>query len=151
MINKETFNNLKCYRINSEEETSQFAQIFPIFLGNFFRLIHIKVLPIGVACLYYDPVKFLSFQTKLSYAILLHKYDDLDNIVLEFLDNYFCGTSHIDLVEEERIKFINICNGFVGKHWNDILDSFVDALYDLLSTAMIDDMEKNHKVVLHLN
>ena len=155
MINKNSIMNLKAYKITNNTD-SLIAKIFPSLLGNFFKLFYIDVTVGNILALSFPIDKFLQFQTKFGYAILMQKYDNFDNIILEFVDEIFVGVppyiiNKIEFGTEERQKFINICNGFVGKHWNDILEPFLEAYFILFSSAFIIDLQQNHKLTLNLN
>lgn len=155
MINKKVIDNLKLYK-STEENIVPISKIFPILFGNILRLSYVYFKPDTKVTLIYNQIEFLKFQTKLGYAILMHEYDNLDNIVLEFLDTYHYGFPpdymfHISFNQEIRQKFIGVCNTFKGKTWNEIIDSFIDSFYELLSTATLDDFERKYKLMLNLD
>ena len=155
MINKKTIDNLKLYKA-TEENVIAISKIFPILFGNLLRLSYVYFKPTVKVSLIHDQMEFIKFQTKLGYAILMHEYDNLDNIVLEFLDTYHYGFPptyifHIEFNQEIRQNFINICNTFKGKTWNEIIDPFIDSFYELISTAALDDFERKYKLTINLN
>jgi len=154
MVNKVIINNLKLYK-STEENIISISKIFPILFGNILRLSYVYFKPTVKVTLIYDQMEFLKFQTKFSYAILMHMYDNLDNIILEFLDTYHYGFPpdhifHIEFNQEIRQKFIDTCNSFKGKTWNEIIDLFIDSFYELVSTATLDDFERGKIYPLNL-
>lgn len=154
MINKSVICGLKAYK-STEENIIVISKIFPILFGNILRLSYVYFKPTDRIMLVYNQLEFLKFQTKLGYAIMMHEYDYLDNIVLEFLDSYHYGFSpyvfHIKFNQEVRQKFIDTCNTFKGKTWNEIIDTFIDSFYELISTATLDDFERKYKLTLNLD
>jgi hypothetical protein len=155
MINKTTINNLKMFKV-TDDNIIPISKLFPILFGNILKLAYVQVKPDMIVALNYDYMLFIQFQTKLGYAILTHSYDTLDNIILEFLDSYNYGIPpehmfYIDFSKDERQNFIDTCNSFKGKYWNDILDDFIEGFYNLLCTAHLDSMDGQHKLTLNLN
>jgi len=94
--------------------------------------------PIG-----YDWNKIMEFQINMGTIIDQEKFDYLDNVVLQFLKSYsFVIPPYrffIELPEEEIIKYTTICDGFKGKSWDDIIDVFIDATYNLFKTGTMRD------------
>ena len=154
MINKQTLDNLKYFKIQ-EDNLLHVTKAFPLLLSNTIRSMYIYFKLDTYTNISATYEQHLKLQTKLSYFILLHQYDNFDNVLLEYLDSVHYGIHpyiyKIEFNKEERQKFINVCNQFAGKHWNDILDPFLDALYNLLATASVDDVERLHKLPLNLN
>jgi len=144
MINKDILNGLKGYR-SSNDNLYHIADIFPKLLGNLLRIISVFHPPIYNVNLIYNPKDFYKFQINLSYAIANYNFDTLDNLVLEFIETYYYGIepniAKLKLGEEEKKKFIDTCNNFKGKQWNDIIGPFIDSLNDLLATGSINGMQ----------
>jgi hypothetical protein len=144
MINKKLFNGLKNYYIN-DDNIESIAQAFPLVLGNLLRMMNVQVPPRSTVNLLFDRDKFLEFINNFGYAILNEDFDLFDNLIIEFISTYHYVILPykyiIDLDEEQKIIFINLCNSFKGKKWNDILDIFVDGLYDLLSLSTVNGAE----------
>ena len=90
MVNRQVIYGLKVYK-TVEENIIPISKVFPILFGNILRLSYVYFKPDVKVMLVYDQMKFLQFQTKFSYIILMHQYDNLDNIILEFLDSYHYG------------------------------------------------------------
>ena len=147
MINKNTLEGLKNYKIN-ENNMYDIVKLFPLMLGNTLRMMYIFITPGSLINIAYTRESLMAFEIKFGYAMLMHKYDDLDNVLLDFLDSYHYGIPpdylfHITFKDTARQHFINICNTFNGKTWNDIINPFIDVLYILFSSATIDGKDIN--------
>jgi hypothetical protein len=96
--------------------------------------------------IYYDWKKKIEFEVSLGAAIASEYYDILDDIIINFMKtfNYNIITPANTLVnfivnipEPSIAKFQNVCNNFKGKLWDDILNDFIDALYEFTNTITI--------------
>lgn len=143
MINKNILNGLKGY-VSSDENLYHVADMFPRLLGNLLRIMSVYQPPIYTINLMYDQKDFYKFQINMSHAIANNSFDTLDDIVLGFIETYYYGLEpnkfYLQFGEGIRKNFIEICNSFKGKHWNDILNPFIDSLNDLLSSGIVNGM-----------
>ena len=148
MINKSSLDALKNYKVN-DDNIYDIAKLFPMMLGNVLRMMYVYITPSSLINLSYKRENLMQFEIKFGYAMMMHKYDDVDNVLLDFLESYHYGLQgtehiwHIKFKDTARNRFIEICNGFAGKKWNDIIEPFIDALYLLFSSATIEGKDVN--------
>lgn len=129
---------LKAYKTTTFPK-EDIATLFPSLLADILRMFMAKSLngrplPIG-----YNWDKFMEFQTNLGIMIAQEKFDYLDNVVIQFLKSYqTCFNPYvitICILDDELRKYENICNEFKGKTWDEIIDDFIDATYNLFKTG----------------
>ena len=113
------------------------ATVVPQLISDLFKSFFIEgprghPMPIG-----YDWGRLMEFQVNLGTVIVNQNFDYLDNIIIQFFKSYGCVVPphkhHIQFPDEAITKFTLICNSFKGKEWDDIIDEFIDALYDFFS------------------
>lgn len=96
----------------------------------------------GKVSISYTSTDLMTFTNRLGGAIHADQYDQLDNIILNFVKSYIGFAPQLTLVklvfpEEEASKFEQICNTFKGKSWVDISSEFIHALQILLQSGYI--------------
>ncbi len=137
-INKQFLDSLKNCKI---QDSTQNIAVFPLIFANFLKSFLVKFSTGHVVSLRFLPEKIESFKEDLSKCIKESNFDNLDNIILSFLESYHYKIPPyivtIDFNDKAKKRFIEVCNNFKGRDWNSILDSFVDSLYDLFSTSVI--------------
>jgi hypothetical protein len=142
-MKKELFSGLKLYKTTNYSKEI-IANAFPIVCANLFKMFMAKTptgqaIPIG-----YDWGKLMEFKTNLGTIIAKENYDFLDNIIIQFLNSYSCICMpyriFIKFPEEKLDEYTKICDNFKGKKWDDIIDTFIDATYDLFALGTM--MEK---------
>lgn len=115
------------------------AEVFPSIFADILKMFRLRTaigqsMPIG-----YDWSKLMEFQINLGNCIANNQFNYLDNILLQFLKSYSYVIPpyqfFIKFSNEEEEKFVNTCNAFKGKKWDDIIDVFIDAVYDLFETG----------------
>ena len=77
-------------------------------------------------------------------AISKDDYTVLAAIIFNFISaaiyyNPIGRASKLTFTPEVTSKFNNICDSFIGKTWNDIVDSLSDALYELIKAGYLVD------------
>ena len=154
MIAKVFIDSLKTYK-EPLYTKDKIASDFPFALANCCRSMKITNILGQPQGLLYDWTRLREFQVNLGIAIESEQYDYLDNIILEFFSeyNYKIITPDGKFVmfkiafnEDAKNKFVDICNAFKGKEWNNILDDFLDSLYVFLNTITIhgENLEEWH-------
>lgn len=137
---KTPLDSLKTMQINEVFTKEHIAKTFPMSLGILLRDMNIQING-GRVNLLYKADKLHKFMSDMEEVILTNKFDYLDNIVLELLDNYTIllgeKLEDIDIPEKDRTIFIDTCNNFKDRTWNDIFDDFLDAVYVVLKDATI--------------
>jgi len=145
MVKKEILNSLKPFKTSSMGK-AHVAEAFPSLLANVCRSMGVLDMYGITRPVIHDWGKLMEFKVNLSTAIYSNNFDTLDNIIIEFFKtyNYKIVTPlgqlvmfKVDFTDESEKKFELICNDFKGKEWDEILESFIDALYDFLSSATI--------------
>lgn len=138
MINKNLIDGLKVYKTR-DDNIDTISKIFPMMFGNLLTMMVVKFPNGTVMNMVFDRDKLDSFFENFRNAIYYNEFDYIDNVILDFLHGYnFKSPPYmvtIDFSDEEIINFTNTCNNFKEKHWNDILDDLVDAIYNLLCSA----------------
>ena len=121
------------------------AQIIPQFIADLFRTFFIEDLAGKPNQIGYDWSRLLEFQINLGNMITTGKFDYLDNVVLQFLNGYFCFEypfkHNIQFSEKEIEKYTEICNKFKGLMWDDIVDVFLDSTYDLFASGIMNNQK----------
>jgi len=145
MLKKEFINPLKAYKIKYMGRGA-IINIFPLLLANCCRQSYIINIKGSTQPLCYDWTKLMEFKNNLSIVIANENYDLLDNIILEFFKtyNYKILTKQssyllfkIEFPKDAEDNFIETCNNFKDKQWDDILDDFLEALYIFLNTGTV--------------
>src|SRR5271157_642924 len=138
MIDKLILDELKMYG-TTDSNLDKVASLFPQLLGNLICSVSVTLHPCYIFTLKFERDLYLQFTMNLGNAIRSNEFDMLDNIILDFI-----GTYHyyyppykviIDLNPIEVKKFTELCNGFKGQTWNDILSPLIDGIYNILITA----------------
>jgi len=115
------------------------AAVFPNLIADLLKMFMAKnamgnTTPIG-----YNWNQLMEFQINLGNAIAAAQFDYLDNIVIQFLQSYSYVLPpyqfFIEFPDEEIQEYTEICNGFKGKEWDDIVDDFVDATYEFFGSG----------------
>ena len=87
----------------------------------------------------YDWGRLLEFQINLGSMISSHKFEYLDNVVLQLFKSYsYIYTVYQFYIDFDSIsvkRFVKTCDTFKNKEWDDVIDDFVDALHDLFSSG----------------
>jgi hypothetical protein len=146
MINRTLLNRFKVYKVSSYGEENV-IKIFPSTFANILTMLYIKLTADVVVNFRFEKKIYDKFVTDLQTAIINEHFDYFDNIILELLHNYHFRYKEyiisLDFNDLKMEEFIVICNEFSGKKWDDILDTFIDAFYDLLCTATANDIQVN--------
>jgi len=139
MINKKIFDSLKTYK--SHTDLNEIAKSFPQIFVNFLCLLSITIPPCMIFNIRYTADALFKFQMNFGNAIATGNFDLLDNVLLELLSSYYCGFPpyefRIEFCESSRDRFIELCNSFKGKSWDEICDPFIDSVYELLSSCTV--------------
>ncbi|HRZ18862.1 MAG TPA: hypothetical protein P5136_02285 [Methanofastidiosum sp.] len=89
----------------------------------------------------FDGITVSPFQNKLRDAIENEDFDVLDNIILDFFKGYHIhlwgGKLYISFPEENINSFVNICNNFKGKKWDEIVQDFFISLYTFMLSGSL--------------
>jgi len=126
----------------------QIAELFPNNLGKYFTLFTIPVPSIATNSMEVIPLctswgKLKEFTINMGTIIYKEHFDYLDNIVLEYLKNYKMPTNmyqlHLQFPEEATTHFINVCNSFKGEKWDNVIDTFLNEIYDYFIQGKILD------------
>ena len=125
------------------------ATVFPETLANVLRLFNNRETILRSASVTFDWSAMKRFQMELGSAIYNENFDKLDDVVLKFYKTYHCvkpqgtyiGRYYIFFPEESIEKFVNICNGFKNKTWNEVIDPFLDALHELFDSSSIKEKQ----------
>ena len=140
--NEQLFIGLKNHK-SSIRADSEHALHFPISLA---MVIREYKKPSGQfkSMMYYESNELLSFTNRLGVAISQDKYDTLPEIIFTFLSlsTYWtpiCKASKLTFTPDVTSKFYGICNSFIGKSWDDVLDPLIDALYELITAGYLVD------------
>ena len=92
-----------------------------------------------------NSIQLSVLQTKLGNAIINNDFDTLDDIIINFFKSYYCitqiGKLFIEFEKEKIDKFIEICNSFKGKQWDDIVITFFNELYIFIMSGKIGPYE----------
>lgn len=119
------------------------ASVVPQFIADLFRTFFIEDSAGRPNYIGYDWGRLMEFQINMGNMIKQGKFTYLDNVVLQFLNGYGCLVfpykHNVKFAEQEVEKFTKLCNSFVNLTWDDIVDPFIDAIYDLFSTAKINN------------
>jgi len=141
-MNKHTEYLLMSLKVHTSA-SRPFADIaleFPVMLSATLRMIPFKY-ELHNLLLSYNALGFLTFRTRLSTAIFTNNFDYLDNVILDFIKSskYSYGATPLTLTfsEETTLNFVELCNSFKGRPWDDIIDPFIDGLRDLLSSGFL--------------
>jgi len=135
-MRRELLKGIKGYRTaNFSIET--IAEVVPSLIADFFKTFMATNMQGNASPIGYDWGRLLEFQINLGTMIKTKQFDYLDNVVIQFLKSY----SHVHSAYRFFIKFSDaaiekftkICNSFKGLDWDDIVDEFVDALYEFFS------------------
>ncbi len=154
MLPEGFLNSLKAYKFSVMGRDAVITS-FPELLANVCRMMKVTNVFGLPQAICYDWGKLLEFKINFSNAIAFENFDMLDNIILEFFSSYHYNIItpdgslvmfKVDFPEDETQKFVNTCNAFKGREWDDILPEFLDALYSYTSKATIhgDDLESWH-------
>ncbi len=139
-IDKLILDNLKRYK-GKENSLDNLSHLFATYYIGCLHSLTVRFSFGGIVVLRTPLELRQAFIDKMSDIIKKNEYDYLDNVALEIINSlHFMtrfGNINIDINDREKQKFINICNSFKGKNWNDIIHSFVDATYDLLCGCTI--------------
>jgi hypothetical protein len=137
---KDIFESVKVLKtINCDLDTiSEIVPIKILYSLRAFRIID----PLGKTYeLTFDGSQIPEFQNNLRKAIKTSNFDTLDNIIIDFFEWYHIsfgdGNLYVTFRTDVREKFINTCNNFKGKIWDDIVDDFFTSLYDLISSGKV--------------
>jgi len=145
MLKKEFVFPLKAYKISTMGK-DVVVSTFPALVANCCRMATITNVQNKNQNLCYDWTKFMEFRNNLSIVIMQNQFEYLDNIIIDFFKTYNYEVLRdistkvrftIQFPDEAIQTFTSRCNAFKGKEWDDILDGFVDALYDFLNSGTI--------------
>ena len=137
-INRDLINALKVYK---KMRPYDIEEKFPkAFVGCLQSML--VYFPTGHIVLLLAPLEIQNqFIDKFEEALKNDQYDQLDNITLDFISNLKYRTPDfeisLNIEEDEKQKFIDICNNFKDKEWDEIIDEFIDSVYNLLSNCTI--------------
>lgn len=122
------------------------AEVFPNMLTQWLTMIKVVNIYGLEQQLSYDWKKQVQFKLNLGHAIYNENYDKIDDIILEFMNTYHYKilTPKKELVlfpvvfkEEAKNEFINKCNSFKGKEWDNIVSDLIDSIYSLFESATV--------------
>lgn len=136
-VDKEIVDRLKIYKKDDYCRHLMFPSYFIGCLQSF-----ILKFPTGQVVILKTPIQLKEKYIKEMKSILEeNRFDYLDNLTLEILESlyfftYF-GNIFIKLDRDEKEKFIDTCNNFKGKEWNEVISPFIDSVYELLQKCTI--------------
>jgi hypothetical protein len=134
-IDQEIVNRLKLYK--DEDRKSLFASYY---IGCLQSLL-VRFSFGGVIVLKTPLELRKKFIDNMNTTIQENNFDYLDNITLDFMGSLHFVTNFgniaITIDEEQKKKFIEICNSFKGKKWEEVCPIFIDNTYDLLCKCSI--------------
>ena len=145
MLKKEFINPLKAYKMKYMGKDTVINTI-PMLIANCCRHSYVINVKGSTQPLCYDWTKLMEFRNNLSIAIAFENYDLLDNIILEFfktynykviLNNLQYMIFTIEFPKESEDEFVETCNNFKGKQWDDILENLIEALYKFLNSGTV--------------
>ena len=122
------------------------AETFPELLAQCLQMIKVINLYGEEQVLSYDWQKLVQFKVNMGNAVYTETYNSLDNILIDFLSTYHykkvtpAGSLvmfSINFLEEEKNIFIEKCESFKGKKWDNIVNDLIDAIYNLFNSATI--------------
>jgi len=125
------------------------SQVVPHLIGDLFRTFHITNKKGSPSHIGYDWGRLMEFQINLGSMIISKKFDYLDNVTLQFLNGFstleYPHRVFVKYPQKEIDKFIKICNKFKGLEWDDIVDEFVDSIYNLFASGKIINQQINKR------
>ena len=145
MFIKHMLPGLKAQRI-AIYERNIVAEAFPTLLAHCLQMLKVTNIFGHEQILMYDWQKLVQFKINLGGAIYNKNYDMIDDILLDFLSTYHYKkvTPRGKLVmfmmefpEEAKNAFVEKCNAFKGKDWDEIVCDLVDAIYSLLESTTV--------------
>lgn len=137
-----TFDALKVFnsRVYSVEEISR---AFPLLLINTFTQFLVITEDGQWDRLYYDTSSLFYFNVNLGVAIRDNCFDYLDNIIVPFFEECFSIQNKkkytVVFGEQEKLNFIDTCNSFKDKIWDDILNVFCEQLLLLVKSGKVNN------------
>lgn len=144
MFKKEFLQPLKAYTTNIYTKEI-ICTVFPNMLAQLCRMTSVINFYGYPQQLHFNPEHVIEFTNNLGCSIHQENYDLLDNIILKFFKEYYymipINNKYyrfvVDFNEEATNKFVETCNNFKGKQWDDIISPFLDSLYEFLNTITI--------------
>lgn len=145
MIKKELINALKPFKVSTMGK-DHVSRVFPELLANACRSMGVVDCYGATHPVLQDWGKLVEFKVNLSTAIYTDNYDTLDNIIIDFFNTYnykiVLPTGKfvmfkVEFPQESKDLFESRCNQFKNCEWDEILNDFIDYLYEFLSSATI--------------
>lgn len=135
-----TFDTLKMF-VSSLYSLDILSRVFPLLLINKFTSFLVVTEDNMWDRLCYSFNGFFQFRINLGVAIRDSNFDNFDNVLLPFLEECYSvqNGKKYTLVfdEEQKKKFIDVCNSFKGKLWDDIINEFCDELLVLAKSSTV--------------